>query len=186
MPGQPGQPVGAAFDALYRDLRPRLLGKAALVCGGMPALAHDAVQEAFYQCWRRMNDPDAEPVRRWDAWLATTVVREAIGLSRRHSGSLPLDDVDRPARAPEPAALMDVKEGYLTVCRAIARLPLRQREAVALRHLAGLTTAEIARTMGIEKSTVRALLSQARRTLAPLWQELRRLGLLDGERGDEE
>ncbi|WP_051854481.1 RNA polymerase sigma factor [Streptomyces sp. NRRL B-1347] len=187
MPGQPGPRVGAAaFDALYRQLRPRLLGKAALVCGGMRALAHDAVQEAFYECWRRMNDPHAKPVEAWGPWLTTTVVRKAVDLCRPHARSAPLDDVDQPARTPGMAALMDVKEGYLMVCRGIARLPERQREAVALRHIAGLPAREVAELMGVKESTVRVLLSQARRTLAPLSAELRRMGLLDGEEGEEQ
>jgi RNA polymerase sigma factor (sigma-70 family) len=50
--------------------------------------------------------------------------------------------------------------------RAVARLPRRQREAVALRYLADLTEAEIATVMRISEGAVSATLTRARRELA--------------------
>ena len=44
-------------------------------------------------------------------------------------------------------------------------LPKRQRTAVALRYLAGLSTAEIARTMGISDGAVGSHLHKARESL---------------------
>jgi RNA polymerase sigma factor (sigma-70 family) len=45
-------------------------------------------------------------------------------------------------------------------------LPVRQRTAVALRHIGDLTEKEIARAMGITRSTVSSTLADAHRTLA--------------------
>ncbi|MET7295881.1 sigma-70 family RNA polymerase sigma factor [Streptomyces griseoloalbus] len=181
----PGQFAEGEFDAVYREWYPRLLARASMVCGAQRALASDAVQEAFIQCWRRMNDPASAPVLNWGSWLATTVLHEAINLRGRHSGTTSLDGVDRPARGPDLAELMDVKEGFLRVCAAVAELPVSQREVMALSYLAGLSTADIADMLRIEPSTVRKHRSNARRRLEPLAVELRQLGLLDGEGGKQ-
>ncbi|MCX5008940.1 sigma-70 family RNA polymerase sigma factor [Streptomyces sp. NBC_00638] len=182
----PGHSSEEEFDAVYREWYPRLLARASMVCGAQRALASDAVQEAFTQCWRRMDNPDAVPVRNWGTWLATTVLHEAINLCRRHSGTVPLDGLEWPGRGPDLAELMDVKEGFLQVCAVIASLPVRQCEVMALSYLAGLSTAEIADMLRIESSTVRKHRSDARKKLEPLAFKLKQLGLLAGEGGEKQ
>ncbi|MFI1105095.1 RNA polymerase sigma factor [Streptomyces melanogenes] len=176
----PGHFSQEEFDAVYREWYPRLLARASMVCGAQRALASDAVQEAFIECWHRMNKPDADPVRSWGAWLTTTVLRKALDLCDRHSGTVLLDDIERPGRGPDPAELMDVKEGFLRVCAAIVDLPGSQREVMVLSYLADLPTADIARRLRIEASTVRKHRSEARRKLGSLAVELKQLGLLGG------
>ena len=51
---------------------------------------------------------------------------------------------------------------------AVAALPDRQREAIALRYLLGLTQAEVADAMGVAPGTASATLAAARRALAPI------------------
>ncbi|MGG8407309.1 RNA polymerase sigma factor [Streptomyces sp. 12297] len=181
----PGDFCEEEFDAVYRRWYRPLLARAAMVCGALHALASDAVQETFIQCWRRMNDPAAEPVRNWGPWLTKTVIRESIKVCGRHPGAVPLEGAESAAQGPDMAALMDVKEGFHQVCRAIAQLPSRQCEVTALYYLADLPTADIAAMLGIEPSTVRVQLSTARRALAPLSARLKQLGLLDGVEGGE-
>ncbi|MEV8593532.1 sigma-70 family RNA polymerase sigma factor [Streptomyces sp. NPDC052012] len=130
--------------------------------------------------------PGRRPGAELGSWLATTVLHEAINLRRRHSDTAPLDDFERPGRDPDPAELMDVKEGFLQVCTEIAALPARQCEVMALSYLAGLATAEIADTLQIEPSTVRKHRSDARKKLEPLAVELKRSGLLSGEGGEHQ
>ncbi|HDO33768.1 MAG TPA: RNA polymerase sigma-70 factor, partial [Chromatiales bacterium] len=48
---------------------------------------------------------------------------------------------------------------------ALAELPERQREAIALCHYHGLTNAEAARVLSIRVGAVESLLVRARRTL---------------------
>jgi len=52
------------------------------------------------------------------------------------------------------------------VWAAVAALPRREREAVALRYLADLTEPQIAEVMGVAVGTVGATLTSARRRLA--------------------
>jgi len=59
--------------------------------------------------------------------------------------------------------------------QALAQLPARQRLALALRYVAGLTDSEIATALGCRRGTAGALLSRGRAALRanPLLAELR-------------
>ncbi|MEV2236019.1 sigma-70 family RNA polymerase sigma factor [Streptomyces phaeochromogenes] len=171
-----------AFDSLYRTWYRTLVAKAFLVTGGRLNAAEDAVQEAFIQCWRRMADPGKPPVQFWGRWLSTTVVREAL---RRRTPDLPFDlgRHDSAVVAPDMAVEVQLKDIYRRVCAEMARLQERPRQAMALRCIAGLSSAEVAEEMGITQSTVRVHLAEARRALEPLRDELRQLGIVDDEEG---
>jgi RNA polymerase sigma factor (sigma-70 family) len=53
----------------------------------------------------------------------------------------------------------------LALVEALARLPRRQREAVALRYLADLTINDVALTLGVSTGTVKQSVHRALRTL---------------------
>ena len=55
--------------------------------------------------------------------------------------------------------------GELALRGALAQLPERQRQAVILRHLEGLSNPQIAEVMEIGVEAVESLLARARRTL---------------------
>ena len=59
---------------------------------------------------------------------------------------------------------MDLDQGE-TVRAALAALPDEQREVVVLRHIVGLTPAEIADRMGRSESSIHGLHHRGRRTL---------------------
>lgn len=62
----------------------------------------------------------------------------------------------------------DEMEAALTrqeIGRALAALPLRQRQCVVLRDWAGADTAEVARMLGMRESTVRVHLARGREAL---------------------
>ena len=54
---------------------------------------------------------------------------------------------------------------------ALRRLPVAQRESIALHHLADLPVAEVALTLGVPEGTVKARLSRGRAALAVLLSE---------------
>lgn len=62
-------------------------------------------------------------------------------------------------------------ETLTDVLRALRRLSPNQREAVILHDYADLSTAEVARIMGISQATVRVHVSQARRRLRRLLED---------------
>ncbi len=55
----------------------------------------------------------------------------------------------------------DIAVTSISVQAALARLPLRQRAAVVLRYLGGLSVSEVAQAMGCAEGTVKATLHAA-------------------------
>jgi RNA polymerase sigma-70 factor, ECF subfamily len=122
------------------------------------AVAQDVVQEAFTRAvprWKtlcRYDDPAAW-VRRVAFNLARSRWRHAR-VALRFAQRQREEYVDGPG--PDRVELM----------RALARLPERQRQAVVLHYLAGLSVAEIASHTGAVEGTVKSWLSRARAALA--------------------
>jgi RNA polymerase sigma-70 factor (ECF subfamily) len=122
-----------------------------------PALAQDAVQDAFLAAWRTGASFDS---RRGKAqtWLLTLVHRRAVDIvrreDRRRTDQL-ADDVSAAASTAtdEEAAL---REQRRTVQAALARLSPDQREALELAYYGGLTQAELAERLGIPIGTVKS------------------------------
>jgi RNA polymerase sigma-70 factor (ECF subfamily) len=163
MPNPSGEPhrvdvyVGS-FEDWYRREHPRLLASLTLVARD-PEVAREATDEAFTRAlerWDRVARMDSPAG--WAYRVAANVVRRR---HRRHAVEQRLLLRDRPVRTAPPA--LDP-----TVWAAVADLPGRQREAIALRYLLGLTQAEVADAMGIAAGTASATLAAARRALAPV------------------
>jgi RNA polymerase sigma factor (sigma-70 family) len=94
--------------------------------------------------------------------------------------NLGLDSVRRRPRLPserehEPDA-QEIATLRVALAAALAALPRRQRQIVALRHIAGLSEVETASTLGLSLGTVK---THTRRGLESL---RRRLGDYDPER----
>ena len=116
--------------------------------------ARDAVEEAFARAmaaprsFARVDDPEA--------WLRVT----ALGLARRRERRRALvarfrcrpsaGSANPPGLVPAHGALLD----------ALRQLPDREREAVALHRIAGLTVHEIASLFGYSDGAVHALVNR--------------------------
>jgi RNA polymerase sigma factor (sigma-70 family) len=121
-----------------------------------PALAQDAVQDAFLGAWRTAASFDE---RRGNAqtWLLTLVHRRAVDVVRREERrhTEPLDDVPVASRqSTEEEA--SVREQRRAVQSALAQLPSDQREALELSYYGGLTQSELAARLGIPLGTVKS------------------------------
>ncbi|MDB6452392.1 RNA polymerase sigma factor [Falsirhodobacter sp. 20TX0035] len=169
----------AAARALTLRLTPRVLGFAARMLTDR-AEAEDVTQEAMLRLWRI-----APEWRQGEAKVTTWLYRVTSNLCtdrlRRRRG-VPLDD------APEveddaPTAEQDMMQGerMAALDAALARLPDRQRQAVVLRHIEGLTNPDIARIMDIGVEAVESLTARGKRTLAALLSGQReRIGYEEG------
>lgn len=126
--------------------------------------ADDLAQEAFVRLWERRSSID--PSRSVRAWLYRTVRNLALNQfrdDRRHAERL----AALPPPGPEPTP-DDVAEGRTLARRLdalVAELPDRQREALLLTRLDGLTHAEVADVMGVSARTVNNHLVRALRAL---------------------
>lgn len=134
------------FIAAYR-LALRLLGS--------PAEAEDVAAEAVARAlvrWERIGDL---PYR--EAWVARVATNLAIDQLRRRRA---------PQAAVEPGAdPTDATALRLALGAALAALPRRQREVIALRYLVDLEEQDVARALGISINSVKKHASRGRAAL---------------------
>jgi len=144
----------------------RLMVHAMRMLGGDRAEAEDVVQEAMLRLWRMAPDWQ-EGQAQLSTWLYRVVTNLCIDRRRRRRPSEPLDSVPEPvATEPAgPAALMETQRAA-ALQAALDGLPDRQRQAVILRHLDGLSNPEIATVMQIGVEAVESLVARGKRALA--------------------
>jgi RNA polymerase sigma factor (sigma-70 family) len=140
-----GADGGAAdFEAVFRRLYPRARAVAYRITGD-PERAEDAAAEAFARAlvsWRRVGG-----VPYLDAWLLRVTANVAVDAVRRRAPALRAADA---AAGPEDVVVLRV-----ALTAALAALPRRQREVIALHHLVGLREDEVARSLGVSVGSVK-------------------------------
>lgn len=160
----------AALSELYDRYQAQMYGLAMRITRD-PALAQDAVQEAFVGVWRNAARyaVGRSSVR---TWMLSITHHRAIDIVRRRrpTSELPeLDTLDRALVAPDVWGEVSRAADAAEVRTALGILPAEQREVIELAYFSGLTQVEIAdRTgapLGTVKSRARLGLAQLRRAL---------------------
>jgi RNA polymerase sigma-70 factor (ECF subfamily) len=144
-----------AFEAFVRESSGPLFGQAYLLAGDRHS-AQDLVQETFvrvWQHWGRVSTYD-NPM----GWARHVLHNLAVSRWRRHKVQARVTEVDVPAAAPDI--------GHLDVVEALGRLPERQRRAIVLHDVVGMSVEEVAVEMNAPQGSVRAWLSRSRAALA--------------------
>ncbi len=154
----------AAFGRLVELHQQRVFRTARAILGN-DADAQDAAQEAFLRAFRHLASFD--PKRDLAAWLYRLTVNACRDMTRRRprKGTAEIDTEVLVARDPGPFETAALQEQRDLTRRAIARLPYKERVAITLRDLEGLTTAEVAAALGTTQATVRSQVSAARAKL---------------------
>lgn len=159
--GDPG-----AARALTLRLTPRVLGFAARMLSDRTE-AEDVAQEAMLRLWRMAPD-----WQQGEARVATWLYRVASNLCLdrlRRSRPRGLGDMAEPEdTTPGVVARMIEADRVLALDAALATLPDRQRQAVVLRHIEGLSNPEIAAVMDIGVEAVESLVARGKKGLAAL------------------
>ncbi len=148
------------------------------------AEAEDVAQEAMLRLWRIAPDwrnGEAQP-RTWLYRVVTNLCNDRLRARKRRS-VVPIDEVAEPL---DPAAgvlaeiIEDERMAALTL--ALQCLPERQRQAVILRHIEGLTNPEIAAILEIGVEAVESLTARGKRVLqAILAEQKAEIGYADEE-----
>ena len=141
---------GAAGRVLLGRLAPKLFSHAARVLGDR-AEAEDVVQETMLRLWKIAAD-----WRQDEAKVSTWAYRVAVNLctdrprSRTRRPHVGIDGIAEPV-APIESAVEHMTDAARNdaLDRALKTLPDRQRQAVVLRHLEGLSNQEISSIMDI-------------------------------------
>lgn len=131
-------------------------------------LARDATQETALRMLNGLSGFRGQcQLRTWACGIALNVCREMRRKTRQDLQIYGGDSQqwDEPSPGPEPSQAAIGTEDVQTLERMLGRLPERQREAIALRYLEELSTAEAALAMDVAPGTVKATLSQALRNL---------------------
>jgi RNA polymerase sigma-70 factor, ECF subfamily len=156
-------PQHRRFDELFREHRTAVLGFLVRRVH-QPADAADLLADVFVVAWRRLDTvPDGERARLWLYGVAHNVLsNHRRGMRRREAlaGELAAY-LGRPGVVPTDESMPDAVE----VRAAIAALPSDDQTIVTLNAWEGLSSAEIARVVGMNPSTVRVRLHRARARL---------------------
>jgi len=149
------------FAEFYRGCADECL-RAVLVSTGDEETARDLVDEAFARAWASWRTVSRHPAPK--AWVVRTALNTGISRWRRHRREVPVPD---PARVADGAAVGPGGAGSVDpqIMAALLRLPVRQRQVVALRLILDLDTAATAAALGIAPGTVMAHLGRAMATL---------------------
>lgn len=139
----------------------RLVNAMRLVSGNLPA-AEDAVQEALARAWERSER--GQRIESLTAFVATT----ARNLLRDRFRRLLVERRARRELAERSGitTTVSIVDDRTDLARALAALPVRQREVAVYHYLVDLEVAEIADVLRIPEGTVKSALFRARRSLA--------------------
>lgn len=126
--------------------------------------AEDIVQDSLTRLWIFADRWNPEAAR-FSSWFYRIVSNQAISRLRRKTTES-IDAVAEPLDAtPGPHDQLAGREIGKAIGAAVARLPERQRVAIALCYDQGLSCAEAAIAMDVSIGTMESLLFRARRSL---------------------
>lgn len=152
--------VPLRFESFYRSEYHSVVGLVYAVTHSRTA-CEDIAQEAFLRAHRKWSDVSGYEAP--GAWVRTVALNLARSRLRRLAAE---------TRALgrliglTPVAMPEVEPTSDPFWAAVADLPRRQREVVALHYVDDMAVADIARLLGIAESSVKNSLAQARARLA--------------------
>ena len=151
-----------SFDAFYVGTVRRVTAQLYAITGDLVE-AEDCVQEAYARAWQRWrtvggyDDPEAW-VRKVACRIGVDNWRRALRRSRAYRRQGPLAD----------RALDEVSPDHVAIIAALRAIPLAQRQAIVLYHVADMPVERIAAESGVSPGTVKARLARGRQALAGL------------------
>lgn len=154
---------------LYRDRHADMVRFATFLTGDLHA-GEDTAHEAFVRlvdAWDRLDDPD-----RAEAYLRTTIVNLVRGDHRKRMVAQRHDQRhdqsgDVVVGSAEDAVMGRV--GREQLLAAVARLPVRQRACVVMRHWMQMTESEIARDLDLSVGSVRTHIKRGTESLRKIF-----------------
>jgi len=149
----------AAFEAILVRYQRQVLLTALRLLNRNLEDAKDAAQQVFLRLHRSLHQLDEN--RHFASWLYRITVNVCRDMLRARRPALSLEEAGEVAAAAGEDTIQQNEQRRM-IYAALATLPERERTAVVLRDLEGLTTSEVARIMGRSEVTVRSQISNAR------------------------
>ena len=175
-----------ASRLLTARLAPRVFGYAMRLLSDR-AEVEDVTQETMLRLWRL-----AANWRTGEAKVSTWAFRVVTNLctdlrrARTRRPSVTLDDAPEVADGSSGVVATMIEADRMSALQnALAQLPERQRQAVLLRHIEGMTNPEIAEILDVGVEAVESLTARGKRALAAILAGRREeLGYDDDEKGE--
>jgi RNA polymerase sigma-70 factor (ECF subfamily) len=152
-----------AFDRVVRHREAQLLRLAYRILGNW-ADAEDVAQDVFLRLHRHGLDFPNEAAL--GAWLYRVTANLCVDRSRGVRPTDELPELIAPNPSAEAALLREEQKKFLM--KALATLPAKERAAVVLREIEGLSTTEVAAILRSSEGTVRSQVSKAMTRLREL------------------
>jgi RNA polymerase sigma-70 factor, ECF subfamily len=148
-----------SFEELYRDTVDDLYAYVATLVRDRSA-AEEVVAAAFERAYRKHASFDARrgSQRQWLFGIARNAALDELR-RRKRSAAMAAEPADIDAAPAEDAA--DAAFQRVALRAAVATLPPRERELIALKFHAGLDNAELAAVLGVSVSNAGTLLHRA-------------------------
>ena len=150
----------AAFERLIRQYERLVLVTAMRMLGNV-ADAQDASQEVFLRLYRNLGKVESNAAL--TSWLYRVTVNICHDLRRKRPDSAPMEDAAqaKASEADPQQASMEI-ERRKALDLGLKHLSEKERAALVLRDLEGLSTEEVARVLGSSQATVRSQIAKAR------------------------
>ena len=156
-----------AFRQIVMLHQRKVIGIALRMLGRLE-LAEDAAQETFLRVFKHLQRFDER--REFSPWVYQIVINVCRDMNRksRKEPVLSLEDLQTSGDSPliidrsDPEADMEVARQRRLVKESLKVLSEKEREALVLRDLEGLSTQEVASILGSSEGTVRSQISSAR------------------------
>jgi len=156
-----------AFEALMVKYQRQVMGTSLRLLGNLDD-ARDAVQEVFLRLYKYLHTMDE--TRQMEPWLYRVTVNVCRDLGRKRASGIHVSYEQEVSAGTlgELSSHSDI-EGDLAIAQekqiireALETLSDKERSALVLRDLEGLTTEEVAKVLGSSAVTVRSQISMAR------------------------
>jgi len=160
-----------AFEVLIRRYTPLLRAYARRTLGSTDEL-DDVVQETFITAWSRLDAlEDGAKVK---SWLMRILSRKCIDRIRARREHLDVTELEVAApRDDAPERVAEARSREEAAERALAELPEAQRRCWVMKEVLEYRYEDIAEELDLPVSTVRGLLSRARKNMIRLMEAWR-------------
>jgi RNA polymerase sigma-70 factor, ECF subfamily len=152
-----------AFEQIILRYETRVMTVAARLLGARDD-ARDVAQEVFLRAFKYLHRLDLQkPVEPWLMGITVNVCRDAVRQrQRRRDTFIEVEAPETIDQSANPYAGAVRKQERLILQRALDCLPDKERLAIVLRDVEGLSTAEVASILQSSETTVRSLVSRGR------------------------
>jgi RNA polymerase sigma-70 factor (ECF subfamily) len=153
----------SAFEQIILRYQTRVMNLAARFLGTKDD-ARDVAQEVFLRAFKYLHRLDVQkPLEPWLMRITVNVCRDAARRRRRRRDTfLEIDAPETIDQSADPYAGLARKQERLMLQRALASLPEKERLAIVLRDVEGLSTSEVASILQSSETTVRSQVSRGR------------------------